>query len=78
MDLLVITDTMRKLEKEIQQLKKENQQLKDQRLCKICREKDRTVVFLPCGHMCSCEPCAERLRKCPICNILIRATVKAF
>ena len=59
-------------------LVKENQQLRDERLCKMCLDKECSTVFLPCGHMCACDSCAEKVQKCPICNGPIRGTVKAF
>jgi len=38
-------------------------------LCCICMELKKTVVFLPCKHMCACANCAysHSLEKCPIC-----------
>jgi hypothetical protein len=56
----------------------ENRQLKEARLCKICMDKDVDTVFLPCGHLVSCNNCARSLRNCAICRTLIRGTVKVF
>ncbi|KAK2182415.1 hypothetical protein NP493_354g00014 [Ridgeia piscesae] len=51
----------------------------DQRLqCKICMDAEAKIVFLPCGHLCSCATCAPALRNCPICRALIRGTVRVF
>ncbi|WAR09012.1 BIR7B-like protein [Mya arenaria] len=59
-------------------LQNENEELRRQVSCKICLDLDASVVFLPCGHMVTCEECAPAMRKCPICRSNIRGTVKAF
>ncbi|VDI33746.1 baculoviral IAP repeat-containing protein 7/8, partial [Mytilus galloprovincialis] len=46
----------------------ENRQLQEQRQCKVCREFDSTVAFLPCGHIVCCTDCAPAMRKCPVCK----------
>ncbi|CAC5373528.1 BIRC2_3 [Mytilus coruscus] len=62
----------------IRSLEEENQNLKDQQTCKICLDKPIAIVFLPCGHMASCANCAPALRRCPICRVFIKGTVKAI
>ena len=38
-------------------------------LCKVCAQRQKNVVFLPCKHYCTCATCAERIEmKCPICR----------
>ncbi|KAL3883106.1 hypothetical protein ACJMK2_029399 [Sinanodonta woodiana] len=59
-------------------LKEENQRLRDMTLCKVCMDKSSCIVFLPCGHMVCCASCSPAMRKCPICRVLVRGTVKAF
>ncbi|XP_060575412.1 baculoviral IAP repeat-containing protein 7-B-like [Ruditapes philippinarum] len=59
-------------------LQEENTKLKSQLLCKICMDSDSNVVFIPCGHMVSCEKCAPHIRKCAVCRVLIKGRVKAF
>ncbi|XP_071160483.1 baculoviral IAP repeat-containing protein 7-like [Mytilus edulis] len=66
------------LELSIRGLEEENQNLKDQQTCKICLDKPIAIVFLPCGHMASCANCAPALRRCPICRVFIKGTVKAI
>ncbi|KAH3728716.1 E3 ubiquitin-protein ligase XIAP-like [Dreissena polymorpha] len=56
----------------------ENKRLKDLLTCKICVDNDACVVFLPCGHMVSCDKCAHALRKCPICRVRIAGQVKSL
>lgn len=40
--------------------------------CIICMDKEYEVVFVPCGHYCLCEDCANQLlgttNKCPLCR----------
>jgi hypothetical protein len=37
--------------------------------CVICLEAPPTMVVVPCGHMCLCEKCADKVAKtCPICR----------
>ncbi|CAC5393833.1 BIRC2_3 [Mytilus coruscus] len=66
------------LELSIRSLEEENQNLKDQQTCKICLDEPIGIVFLPCGHMASCANCAPALRRCPICRVFIKGTVKAI
>lgn len=43
----------------------------DDKLCVICSEKNKTVVLLPCCHLCVCEECGMDdflLSKCPMCR----------
>ncbi|NXW76244.1 BIR7B protein, partial [Hirundo rustica] len=52
--------------------------LQEERTCKVCMDKDVSVVFVPCGHLVACEECALNLRLCPICRAVIRGSVRAF
>ena len=40
------------------QLKEENRRLKEERMCKICTDKEISIVLIPCGHFISCNHCA--------------------
>lgn len=63
---------------EEQRLLEENRLLTAMKLCKVCLDKDVNTVFLPCGHLVTCQDCAPRLRDCPVCRTYIRGTVKTF
>ncbi|XP_063258285.1 baculoviral IAP repeat-containing protein 7 [Prinia subflava] len=52
--------------------------LREERTCKVCMDKEVSVVFVPCGHLVACEECALNLRLCPICRAAIRGSVRAF
>ena len=43
-------------------LQQEVQNLREERSCKICLENEASIVFLPCGHLCSCANCAPALK----------------
>ncbi|XP_068144797.1 death-associated inhibitor of apoptosis 2 [Drosophila tropicalis] len=58
-------------------LEEENRQLKDARLCKVCLDNEVAVVFLPCGHLVTCNQCA-RVVECPLCRTPIKGYVRAF
>lgn len=49
----------------------------EQQLCSVCRDAKKTVLFLPCNHVCVCEGCRERLRpyRCPICQEPVQSHV---
>lgn len=36
--------------------------------CAVCLERDCTMVFPSCGHLCVCEECGTGLRSCPLCR----------
>ncbi|NXB85789.1 BIR7B protein, partial [Vidua chalybeata] len=52
--------------------------LREERMCKVCMDRDVSVVFVPCGHLVACEECALNLRLCPICRAVIQGSVRAF
>jgi hypothetical protein len=42
-------------------------------LCSICLDRTIQCILIPCKHMCTCNKCAEKIRKknnsrCPICR----------
>jgi serine/threonine protein kinase len=37
-------------------------------LCVICEDVQKSVLLLPCKHVCMCEGCAGGMRDCPICR----------
>ncbi|NWW72110.1 BIR7B protein, partial [Climacteris rufus] len=66
--------------KDESQLSTEEQlrRLQEERMCKVCMDKDVSVVFVPCGHLVACGECALNLRLCPICRAVIQGSVRAF
>ncbi|KAF2978356.1 hypothetical protein EK904_004388 [Melospiza melodia maxima] len=80
------TGTSRQEIRSVQQKEPESQlsteeqlrRLQEERMCKVCMDRDVSVVFVPCGHLVACEACALNLRLCPICRAAIRGSVRAF
>jgi len=49
--------------------------------CTICMDAPVDTVFVPCGHMAACGPCAKRLGKrppCPVCRKKIKLVQHVF
>ncbi|EDW10799.1 death-associated inhibitor of apoptosis 2 [Drosophila mojavensis] len=59
-------------------LEEENRQLRDARLCKVCLDEEVGVVFLPCGHLATCNQCAPSVANCPMCRAEIKGFVRTF
>ncbi|KAH3739543.1 hypothetical protein DPMN_046197 [Dreissena polymorpha] len=57
---------------------KENEKLKEQRVCKVCMDREVCVTFLPCRHLATCEECAESISTCPICRSDVESKVKIY
>ena len=60
-------------EKELSEKKSTNK-----RLCTICFEKEISILFLPCCHLCCCEVCNSLMINCPICQKKISNKIKVF
>ncbi|NWU47750.1 BIR7B protein, partial [Dromas ardeola] len=52
--------------------------LQEERMCKVCMDRDVSVVFVPCGHLVACGECALNLRSCPVCRAVIQGSVRTF
>ncbi len=50
--------------------------------CCICLSANKSVLFLPCKHICVCEDCgltrSPPLTNCPVCRETIRSKTKVF
>ncbi|XP_071096759.1 E3 ubiquitin-protein ligase LRSAM1-like [Haliotis cracherodii] len=44
--------------------------------CSICLERESQVIFLNCGHICSCVMCCGPLTLCPLCRAPIVQKIK--
>ena len=69
-------------ERREQELQKREQELDERQQCIICFERPRAVVFVPCGHLVSCEACVSLVQgtdaNCPSCRQHITSQVRAF
>lgn len=59
-------------------LLEQNRQLKEQRVCKICLDKEACIVFIPCGHLVSCLQCSRVLRHCAVCRTKIQDKIRVY
>mmetsp|Transcript_38111 Transcript_38111/g.75975 ORF Transcript_38111/g.75975 Transcript_38111/m.75975 type:complete len:536 (-) Transcript_38111:159-1766(-) len=52
----------------------------EQRMCVICQDSEKSVVLLPCRHMCVCASCSEhaQLTTCPLCRVAIAHKINVF
>jgi hypothetical protein len=53
---------------------------KDTTICVVCQEEKKSVLLLPCRHLCLCGACARRdeLLQCPLCREDIAQRVDVF
>ncbi|KAK8655961.1 hypothetical protein V6N13_108523 [Hibiscus sabdariffa] len=47
-------------------------------LCRVCFEREISVVLLPCRHRILCSTCCEKCRKCPICRVCIEKRLPVY
>ncbi|CAI5533325.1 unnamed protein product [Closterium sp. Naga37s-1] len=47
-------------------------------LCRVCFEREISLVLLPCRHRVLCHPCADKCRQCPICRRHIADRMAVF
>lgn len=46
--------------------------------CVICLDREKTTLFIPCGHYAFCKLCADGIVECAICRTRIQKRVKVF
>ena len=63
-----------------QKLKQELEKEKDEKLCGICQDQIKTIVLLPCHHLCLCGQCLTRKKwkKCPICRERVQSNMEVY
>ncbi|EOA40332.1 hypothetical protein CARUB_v10009059mg [Capsella rubella] len=47
-------------------------------LCRVCFEKEISLVLLPCRHRVLCRLCADKCTTCPICRIDIEKRLSVY
>jgi hypothetical protein len=78
--------TRANIEREQRQVisKKVNEALKVERLCNICYQNPKSIVFFPCRHICCCSECAAKVHipntdsKCILCNTTITSSFSVY
>ena len=55
---------------------------KNRLLCVVCLEVEKSVLLLPCSHLCMCGTCTESImastKQCPVCRAPIATTHRTF
>lgn len=51
--------------------------------CVVCQDNEKSVVLLPCRHLCLCPNCLRtmtiyRTRDCPICRKVFKSTMEVY
>ena len=53
-------------------------------MCSVCLEREKTVLLLPCRHLCLCSGCSAELEaspehgNCPMCRKYIEKHVEIY
>ena len=50
----------------------------EEKLCVVCLDAAKAVVFVPCGHVQCCTACGERVGACPLCRAAITTRQRVF
>lgn len=48
------------------------------KVCCICRDREKTHAPYPCFHMCMCEGCSEQVETCPLCRCPVGSVHRIF
>lgn len=64
--------------KSVKCLIEENRRMKEELICRSCRSEKVQTLFLPCRHLVTCEPCADKLDLCCRCDAKILGTVRTY
>ena len=62
-------------ETDIEHLRRINKDLKNVKMCKVCKDGDANMLFLPCAHLSCCSLCSLALLKCPQCKGVKRGVI---
>ncbi|XP_030476897.2 uncharacterized protein LOC115693958 [Syzygium oleosum] len=47
-------------------------------LCRVCFEREISIVLLPCRHRVLCSTCSQKCKKCPICRVSIEERLPVY
>lgn len=50
----------------------------EENVCVICRDEPKSVVLMPCRHLCLCQSCNGSIWTCPLCRKQIRNTISVY
>ena len=61
------------------QEKRDPDKIRNVAKCVICLDNEVTIALQPCGHICACYGCSEKLQKeCPICRTTFKTTLRIY
>ena len=46
--------------------------------CCVCLDLEVQVVLAPCGHLCLCIKCSDKISRCPICRRFVKEVIRCF
>lgn len=56
-----------------------NEELPENQRCVICCTNPFEIALLPCGHVCLCEDCSDKIDdKCPVCRSNVETKTAVF
>ena len=60
--------------------KKKLEEEEEKRTCVICQVEAKSVLLMPCRHLCVCKGCSSRneLQKCPLCRLEIEEKIHVY
>ncbi|CAA7400667.1 unnamed protein product [Spirodela intermedia] len=58
--------------------KESSKELCRRSVCKVCLEREVSVLMLPCRHLCLCKQCDVAVDTCPICCSIKNASLQVF
>lgn len=47
-------------------------------MCTLCHVHEKNIVLVPCGHVCVCSECGDRIVRCPVCKIVITSILYLY
>mmetsp|Transcript_7441 Transcript_7441/g.13171 ORF Transcript_7441/g.13171 Transcript_7441/m.13171 type:complete len:167 (-) Transcript_7441:39-539(-) len=80
-DLQAYVSTVRQHKEKLKEkLLKEQLESAAAAVCVVCQENVKSVLILPCRHLCLCQGCSENdeLRTCPLCRENIKSKIQTF
>ncbi|XP_069136434.1 baculoviral IAP repeat-containing protein 3-like [Argopecten irradians] len=77
-DIDIVTDEEEEFQLTPKAMTMENAYLKEMMICVKCKEKERSMLFISCGHRVTCETCSKDLTICPVCSTGITKALKTF
>lgn len=53
-------------------------EMSERKLCIVCYNSPKEVIFYPCKHKCLCRQCGEKVSQCPVCRVSIADRILPF